>query len=66
QSTVLGRSLAGLGAPMTAVAALAADHNVPEESGHTVAPHGATENLRRDEVLDHVRRWTVAGRNSSA
>lgn len=66
ESTVLGRSLAGLGAPMTAVAALAADHNVPEESGHTVAPHGATENLRRDEVLEHVRRWTAAGRNSSA
>lgn len=66
ESTVLGRSLAGLGVPMTAVAALAADHNVPEESGQTVAPHGATENLNRDEVLDHVRRWTAVGRNSWA
>jgi hypothetical protein len=57
--TALGRSLAQANAPLPAVAALAADHNVVDESGDVVSPHGETENLRRDEVVDRVVRWTT-------
>ncbi|MGW6455481.1 hypothetical protein ACWF94_06040, partial [Streptomyces sp. NPDC055078] len=66
EHTALGRSLARRGVPMAAVAALATDPDVTEDSGETVAPHGATENLRRDEVLDRVQRWTVTGKGSEA
>lgn len=58
-ATVLGRSLAELGLPMDAVAALAGDHNVAEQSGETVSPHGATEGLSREQTLESVRRWTA-------
>lgn len=61
-STALGRSLAERGVPLAAVEELAADHNLTEDSGETVAPHGATENLGRTEVLDHVQRWAVTGK----
>ncbi|MFI9202535.1 hypothetical protein [Streptomyces sp. NPDC053048] len=66
ESTALGRSLAARGVPMAAVTALAADHNLAEDSGETVAPHGATENLRRDEVLDRVRQWAATGKGAEA
>ncbi|MFD8982924.1 hypothetical protein [Streptomyces sp. NPDC059564] len=56
-STPLGRALARDGVPVEAVERLAADPNLTEDSGETVAPHGATEDLRRDEVLDRVRLW---------
>ncbi|MCX4825208.1 nucleoside-diphosphate kinase [Streptomyces sp. NBC_01142] len=62
ESTAFGRSLAGRGVSLAAVAALAADHNLAEDSGETVAPHGATENLRRDAVLDRVRQWAATGK----
>ncbi|WP_455410010.1 hypothetical protein [Streptomyces hiroshimensis] len=62
ESTAFGRSLARHGVPLAAVQALAADHNLTEDSGETVAPHGATEHLSRDAVLDRVRRWATAGK----
>ncbi|MFC7308244.1 hypothetical protein ACFQVC_28990 [Streptomyces monticola] len=61
-STALGRALAERGVPLAAVAELAADPNLTEDSGETVAPHGATENLGRAEVVDQVQRWAVAGK----
>lgn len=65
-STALGRSLVERGVSMASVAALAADHNLAEDSGETVAPHGATENLHRTEVLDRVHQWTVTGKGFQA
>ena len=55
----LGRSLAGAGADLAAVAALAADRDLGDGAGETVAPHGATEDLTRAEVIELVRRWAV-------
>lgn len=57
--TAFGRSLAERGVDLRAVEALAADHNLPGDGGETVAPHGATENVTRDEALDLVQRWTA-------
>ncbi|UQI45694.1 hypothetical protein M1P56_15695 [Streptomyces sp. HU2014] len=61
-STAFGRSLAERGVSPAAVAALAADHNLAEDSGETVSPHGATENLPRAAVLDRVLRWAATGK----
>ncbi|MFI6776096.1 hypothetical protein [Nocardia sp. NPDC050412] len=62
--TALGRALADRGAPLAAVAALAGDHNVAEDSGKTVTPHGDTENLSREAVIDRVWQWTDKSRGS--
>jgi hypothetical protein len=59
EHTALGRSLAEAGVPASALAALATDHNITDESGDLVSPHGATEDLGRDEVVDRLRRWTA-------
>ncbi|MER5812190.1 hypothetical protein ABT143_29095 [Streptomyces sp. NPDC002033] len=56
-STPLGRALAGAGVPLAAVRHLATDPDLAGDRGGTLAPHGATEGLRRDEVLDRVRQW---------
>ncbi|WP_405160855.1 hypothetical protein OG203_31385 [Nocardia sp. NBC_01499] len=64
--TALGRSLAGRGVAMEAAAALAADHNITEDSGKTVTPHGVTENLSREAVIDRVWQWTDTLRGSNA
>ncbi|MFE7741635.1 hypothetical protein [Nocardia sp. NPDC057455] len=64
ESTALGRSLDDRGTPMAAVAALADDRNLREDSEKTVAPFGATEDLSRDAVVDRVRRWTADGRGT--
>ncbi|WP_267242641.1 hypothetical protein [Streptomyces sp. PR69] len=62
ETTAFGRSLAGHGVPPAAVAALAADRNLAGDSGETASPHGDTENLHRDRVLDRVRQWAAAGK----
>ncbi|MET7641169.1 hypothetical protein [Streptomyces sp. NPDC005438] len=63
EATALGRSLEGRGVPASTVTALATDQNLRESSGEQVSPHGATENLRRDEVLDRVGQWTSERRS---
>ncbi|MCD9195207.1 hypothetical protein [Streptomyces albireticuli] len=60
--TAFGRSLADRGVSPAEVAALAADHNLAEDSGETVSPHGATENLPRAAALDRVLRWAATGK----
>ncbi|MEU5401401.1 hypothetical protein ABZ348_19160 [Streptomyces sp. NPDC005963] len=65
-STALGRSLVDRGVSAAALAALAGDHNLTEDSGETVAPHGATEHLSRPAVLDLVRQWTATGKEVEA
>lgn len=55
--TVLGRALAERGVDLAAVTDFSFDHNVIGNRGETVAPHGATENLRREDVLDLVQQW---------
>ncbi|MFI9382474.1 hypothetical protein [Kutzneria sp. NPDC052558] len=61
--TPLGRSLAEAGVP---TAAFAADHNIVDESGDLVSPHGATEDLGRDEVVNLLRRWTALRKGNAA
>ncbi|HTI19448.1 MAG TPA: hypothetical protein VL652_00570 [Kutzneria sp.] len=56
EDTPLGRSLAEVG---VSASAFAADHNITDESGDLVSPHGATEDLSRDEVVDLLRRWAA-------
>lgn len=58
-STAFGASLAERGVPAESVTELAADHNLTEDSGETFSPHGATEGLRREDALDHVRAWAT-------
>ncbi|WP_141725163.1 hypothetical protein [Micromonospora pallida] len=58
-STALGRALVGHGVPTAFITGLAADHNLPCGPADTVAPHGATESLSRDEVIGLVRRWAT-------
>jgi hypothetical protein len=59
--TALGRSLARAGLDPQAVASLAADPDVADGSGRTLSPHGATENLDRDEVVRLVEQWITTG-----
>ncbi|MGW0332535.1 hypothetical protein ACWD0J_11805 [Streptomyces sp. NPDC003011] len=59
ESTAFGRSLAARGVSPATTAATAADHNLAEGSGETVAPHGATENLHRAAALDRVQQWAA-------
>ncbi|GAB2640162.1 hypothetical protein [Nocardia goodfellowii] len=66
ECTVLGRALANRRIRMAAVAEMAADHNFSEGSGRNVSPHGATENLNREAVIDCVVRWTDESRGSHA
>ncbi|MFI9388731.1 hypothetical protein [Kutzneria sp. NPDC052558] len=47
-------------------AAFAADHNIVDESGDLVSPHGPTEDLGRDEVVDLLRRWTAVKEGGDA
>ncbi|MFJ9648359.1 hypothetical protein ACWEPM_25955 [Streptomyces sp. NPDC004244] len=58
-STAFGKDLAERGVPQAATAALAADHNLTEDSGETFSPHGATEGLHREDALDLVRAWAT-------
>ncbi|MFD3781891.1 hypothetical protein [Streptomyces sp. NPDC058612] len=58
-STAFGASLAERGVPAESVAEFADDHNLTGHSGETFSPHGATEGLRREDALDHVRAWTA-------
>lgn len=58
-STSFGAGLAERGVPAPAVAALADDRNLTEDSGETFSPHGATEGLHRGDALDHVRAWAT-------
>lgn len=64
EGTALGRSLSSRGVSMSAVGALAFDPDLTNERGETFGPHGATENLRREEVLDLVQQWTRAGNSA--
>ncbi|MEU8825716.1 hypothetical protein [Streptomyces sp. NPDC048636] len=57
--TSLGRSLADAGVHLGAVAALATDPDLTDGRGRTLAPHGATENLDRDEVVHLVGQWVT-------
>ncbi|MFE2523305.1 hypothetical protein ACFXEL_03645 [Streptomyces sp. NPDC059382] len=59
ESTAFGASLAERGVPAESVTELAADHNLTEDSGESFSPHGATEGLRREDALDHVRAWAT-------
>ncbi|MBL1097942.1 hypothetical protein [Streptomyces coffeae] len=61
-STPLGRSLAGAGVNLGAVAALAADRDLTDGMGRTLAPHGATEHLDRDEVVRLVGQWVTTAK----
>ncbi|PRY37508.1 hypothetical protein [Umezawaea tangerina] len=57
-ATSLGRSLAEREVPAALVHRLATDQNLVDGTG-TCAPHGATENLARHEVVDLVGRWAA-------
>ncbi|MFJ2112745.1 MULTISPECIES: hypothetical protein [unclassified Streptomyces] len=63
--TAFGRTLTAAGVPETALAALAADPDLPADpalpvgTAETLSPHGATEGLARDAVLERVRHWTT-------
>lgn len=61
-STPFGAALAERRVPVAAVRTLAADHNLTEDSGETVSPHGATEGLGRDEALARVQEWAITGK----
>lgn len=62
--TPFGRSLTGNGVPEDFLTGLLSDHNLVTEDGDTVSPHGATENLSRDEVVGLLSRWAAEGRDS--
>ncbi|MGC2997204.1 hypothetical protein ACPF8X_02040 [Streptomyces sp. G35A] len=80
--TAFGRTLTAAGVPQAALAALAADPDLPGDADpdagadsvagqdETFSPHGATENLTRSAVLERVRHWTArqaaAGRKEKA
>ncbi|WP_189218537.1 MULTISPECIES: hypothetical protein [Streptomyces] len=57
--TPLGRTLARAGVDLEAAAALATDPGVTDGTGRTLSPHGATENLDREEVVRLVAEWTT-------
>ncbi|GAA2279082.1 hypothetical protein GCM10010415_54310 [Streptomyces atrovirens] len=57
--TSFGRALGRAGVDLGAVAALATDPDVTDGTGRTLSPHGATENLDRDEAVRLVGRWTT-------
>ncbi|UQX03561.1 hypothetical protein [Streptomyces sp. RerS4] len=62
ESTGFGATLVGRGVPPAALAELAADHNLAEDSGETLSPHGATEGLGRAEALGRVENWIAGGK----
>ncbi|MDJ1130780.1 hypothetical protein [Streptomyces iconiensis] len=66
EATALGRTLAAEGTDLATVAALAADPDLTDDSGETVAPHGATEHLTRTEVVALVRQWAAAAKELAA
>ena len=60
EHTPLGTALAAEGVDPAFVASLATDPDLSDGTGDTVSPHGATENLNRDEVVTLVHRWAVS------
>ncbi|MFG3015664.1 hypothetical protein ACGFZB_35525 [Streptomyces cinerochromogenes] len=66
ESTGLGQSLTARDVSMASVATLASDPNLDEGSARMVAPHGITEDLGREEVLERVWHWCATGKGTSS